>query len=174
MSNNQTWKKVNTLPVHCWQCAFSYSLSSVFPKSIYQTLHSRWMFTFKFLNLTPPSFQPPGESTFSQSWDQWWTVAKSIYLNIWLVFLETHAFYSTTFQRQTLYFWLHHTFLKAYLLLWSKALKPAVLGHGMTIVFFCFIELILLKAVVLVQFGTGQCICIVMTLDSRLFLVTHD
>lgn len=86
MSNNQTWEKVNTLPAHCWQWAFSHILSSVFPKPMYQTLHGRWMFTFKFSNLTPPSCQPPVGSVFSQSWDQWWTVAKYISLSIWFIF----------------------------------------------------------------------------------------
>lgn len=45
-------------------------------------------------------------------------------------------------------------------------LKPDVLRDGTTSVFFCFIELVLLKPAMLVQFMTQQCIDVVIRLDS--------
>lgn len=112
------------------------------------------LFVFNLLKLIADVCAPP---EYPDGYNQRWTVTKYLYGSWVCGVFEASGFHSTTFQSQTSCFWGRLQLLATFKL---EASKPAVSRSGITIVFFCFIELILLKAV---QFSAGQCINIMMT-----------
>lgn len=139
-----------------WRCAgfgkcFQTSQSAVICESARSSFN---LFVFNLLKLIADVRAPP---EYLDGYNQRWTVTKYLCCTWVCGVFEASDFHSTTFQSQIFYFWWRLRLLATFKL---EASKPAVSRSAITIVFFCFIELFLLKAV---QFSAGQCINIVMT-----------